>query len=708
MDDSALAARLGDLVGGPGNVRAVDICATRLRFLVRDRAKVRTEDLAGSDGVTQVLQSAGQTQVVIGANVEDVLRALVHQPGWAHLRPGPSHGLGAGDDAAAQVEDAGPRAGSRPGHPGRAPAAGASGDDRGAGPPTGAGADPTATADPRSLLDRLFALLAGTFQPLITPLVGASMIAMLLRVTAELGWYSATDPPPGVVLLTAASNAAFHFLPVFVAITAARQLDANPFVAGAIMAALLDPNFLSLGETGKVTDAFGVPLYVFAYSSSVVPALLVAVALAVLEPRLRRWTPPNLRLVVVPTVSLAVLVPLTAVLFGPFGVLVGRALADALTWLDGVSPVLLSVTVAGSFLFFVTFGVHWALVPLVLVNLDELGSDPITAAMGAYNFAVWGLAVGVFLRAGGNRRLRGVAGAGTLSGLLGGISEPMLYGVILRYRRVIPIVVGSAVAGGAVVGLLGVRSTALAFSSVFTIPLMEPTAGYLVGIATSFGLALVGVLAFGYQSATDSLPAAGPSPAGPAPGVGDAVAGTAAPDPTGTTATRAAAAPVPTRSAARSSVLASPMAGTVLPLADVPDPMFAAGLVGPGVAITPSEGLVVSPATGTVVMAPPSGHAVGVRSEDGVEVIVHVGVGTVRLRGDGFRCRVVPGQPVDAGDVLVEVDLDRLAGLGVELASPVVVTNAAAFGPVTPVAAGAVRRGDPLLTVAGRDDGSPS
>jgi PTS system beta-glucosides-specific IIC component len=671
VDDAELAARVGDLVGGPGNVRHVDVCASRLRFVVHDRGQVRTDDLEGTDGVVQVLQSGGQTQVVVGPNADEVYREIRALPGWAGLT-----------DPAGVAE--------------LAPA-----------PEPGEPPDPSPTHR-RSLLDRVFTLLAGTFQPLIGPLLGASMVAMLLRLAAELGWYREGDDVPGVLLLTAASNAVFAFLPILVAITASRQLGASPFLAAAIVASLLDPSFLALGATGDVTDFFGLPLYAFSYSSSVLPALLVALALSVLEPWLRRRVPANVRLVVVPTVCLLVLVPLAALVFGPFGVLVGRGIADLLTWLDGVSPVLLSVTVAAGFLFLVMFGVHWALVPISLVNLEHLGGDPVLAAMGAYNFAVWGLAVGIVLRPRGDGLLRGIAGTGAASGLLGGISEPMLYGVILRYRRVIPIVVGAAALGGAVIGLLDVTASAVAFSSVFTIPLMVPTAGYLLGIGVSFGVALTAVVALGYRSAADPAPVTAPDEAPgsaaapqPAPGV---PAGPSAP--VDAPLPQPAPGAQPERSATPGVVgVGSPLTGTVLPLGEVPDPMFATGLVGPGVAVLPSDGVVAAVADGTVVMAPPTGHAVGIRTGDGVEVLVHVGIGTVRLRGAGFRPRVRPGQAVQAGDVLVEVDLAELDRRGVPLLSPVVVTNAAAFASVGVAASGHVDRGEPLLTVTRRPGG---
>lgn len=662
-DTATLAARLADLVGGPGNVRRVDVCATRLRFTVRDPGRVDVSGIQLTDGVSQVLRAGGQTQVVIGPEVEQVLRDLTTLPGWERHRL-----RGVVDEDVA---------------------------------PPGELAAGAADAPP-GWLDQLFALLAGTFQPIIGPLVGASMIQMLLRLSEQFGWVDLDAPSSGVLVLLAASNAVFEFLPIFVAMSAARQLEVKPFLAGAIAAALLDPSFLALGSPGDVRDFFGAPLVVYSYTSAVLPPLLVAVALAWLEPRLRRIVPVNLRLVFVPTIALLVLVPLTALVFGPFGSLVGEQVAAGVSWLQGQAPVLLAVLVAGSFLFLVTLGLHWALVPVMLINLDA-GGDPIIAAMGAYNFAVWGLAVGLVLRSRGDAQLRAVAGAGAAAGLLGGISEPMLYGVILRYRQVIPLVVGSAMVGGAVIGLFGVEATASALSSVFTIPLMQPVGGYVLGIGLSFALGLLGGVLVRLSSPTP-MPGR-PSPSADAASSGPRPVDRAAAMPESPGADLAVAHPTPRPGEHAAVVLGSPLAGRVVPLRDVPDEVFASGLMGAGVAVVLGGHAVVSPGAGEVVSVSASGHVTTVRLDSGVVLLVHVGMGTLQVPGHALRPCVVAGQRVEAGDVLVDVDLAALQAAGVALHSPVLVLDGAQPVTVDVVTSGEVAVGQPLLALhVGRGD----
>jgi PTS system beta-glucosides-specific IIC component len=642
MSSSTLAAQIGELVGGPENVSQVQTCATRLRFRLKDPAKARKSDLNNVKGVLQVVEQGGQTQVVIGPQVGDVYQALSQLPGWAAAVSG-------GGDA----EQGGGQRGS--------------------------------------VLNRIFDFLAGTFQPLLWPLIGASMVKMLLGVAAQFGWYDPSAPSAAISVLAAAGNSVFYFLPVFVAITSARKLGANPFLAGAIVAALLEPSFLKIGQIGDIASFFGLPLYVFSYSSAVFPPILASIALAYLERGLKRIVPKNFQLILIPTVALAVLVPVTALVFGPIGVVFGNAVASFITWVSGISPVLLTATFAAGYMFLVMFGLQWALLPVVLANLSSLGGDPLLAVGGVYNFAVFGLAVGVFLRAKRDVELRELAGAGAAAGLLAGISEPILYGIILRFKRVIPIVVVGSVAGGVIAGLFDVRASAIAFGSLFTIPIFLPTLGYVFAIAVSFAVGLGGVLIFGYKGSgvsSEALPAdselsqAGAAPRGHA---GSTLSATGL------------------KLATKPFTVSSPVTGSLIPLEQVPDPVFAGGLVGPGVAVVPTTGTVVAPADGTIIVAPPTGHAVGMRTVDGAEILVHVGIDTVQLGGVGFTALVHNGQQVSAGQKLIEFDLDAISRAGLSPVTPVLVTNAAAFDSVVPVTTEQVGRGAPLLTITPMD-----
>ena len=626
MKDQELALRIGELVGGPGNVSQVTHCATRLRFALKDNSKVQKDALSTTKGVVQVVESGGQTQIVIGPGVGDVYRELVNAKGWTQL-----------------------------------------------------GGDSNASSGERqSFIDWLFALLAGTFQPLLMPLVGASMIKMFLNIGSQFNWYDPDAPGAAISVMMAAGNAFFYFLPILIAATASRRLGATPYLGATAAAALLEPSFTALGQAGDVLSFLGAPLYMFNYSSSIFPAIFIAIALSYLEPLLRKITPKDLQLLIVPTVSLAVMVPLAALVFGPFGVLVGQALTDGIMAANNFSPMLMGALLGGAFIFFVMFGLHWALVPVILSNIDAFGGDPIIPITGGYNFAVWGLALAVFLRAPKGSELRELCSAGALSGLLAGVSEPMLYGVILRYKRVLPPLILSAMLSGAIIGAFNVKSGGFALSSIFTIPLMTPTVGYLIGIAVAFFLMFALVMLFGYESKTD---------------VAKAKESTNLPDAEAVVVESTSPA---TLESTGPVTLLSPMTGQVILLSDVPDPVFASGKLGSGIAIIPEDGKVVAPCDATVLLAPSSGHAIGLRCENGIDILIHIGIDTVNLGGKGFTTHVQAKQKVHAGDPLVDVDLEVIANAGYSAATPIVVTSK--ISAIEEQTSGdTVNIGDPLL-----------
>lgn len=642
MKDAELAARIGELVGGPDNTTQVTHCATRLRFVIKDKNKVERDQLGTTKGVIQVVDSGGQIQVVIGPGVGDVYQALLKTTGWAAKATG-------GKDETLQKQ---------------------------------------------GFIDWLFGLLAGTFQPLFLPLMGSSMLLMVYGLGLTFSWFDPSAPGVFWSVLYAACNAFFYFLPIFIAATASQRLGGTPFLAAAIAGALLHPSFTGLGEVGDVVNFLGAPLYVYSYTSSVFPAILIAIALSYLEPFLRRILPKNLHLVLVPTLCLAVLVPMAVLVIGPIGTLMGNGLTGLLNVVNDFSPILMGAVFAGVYILMVMFGLHWALVPIQLATLATGSGNPLAAMGGAYNFAVWGLAVAVFLRAPKGSDTKELAGAGALSGLIAGISEPMLYGVILRYKRVFPMIIGAAAIGGAIIGGFQVRAQVWALNSLLTIPVMVPTIGYLLGIGVSFGLMFAGIMIFGYESNK----------------VAEVAAASGALTAAGSDSTGVVAA-APSSSAALSAPLSltSPLAGKVIPLSEVPDPVFAGGAVGAGVGILPSDGRVVAPCDGTVIVAPASGHAVGLRTTDGVELLIHVGIDTVNLAGRGFTTHVEVKQEVKAGDALIDVDLKTIEEAGYSLATPVLITNARKIGEVSAATDGSVAVGDPLLVIApARQDTSAS
>jgi PTS system beta-glucosides-specific IIC component len=570
---------------------------------------------------------------------------------------------------------------------------------------------------PMSILDRVFDLLAGTFQPLLWAMVGAGLVRTMLSLAVRFGWVEQGSGTWAV--WAAAGNGFFVLLPVFVGITASRKLGANPYVGGAIGAALVSGSLLELGAPGTRSTFLGIPMSVVDYSSSVFPAILAAMGLAALEGWLRRVLPKDLHLVLVPALCLALLVPLTVLLIGPLGTVAGEWLADAVTTMNTMSPVVTGALYAALFMFLVMLGLHWATVPVTLALLAEEGAEPLGAYMGAYNFAAFGIALGVAVRT-RDPALRQLGVSGVVTGLLAGISEPTVYGILLRFRRALLIMLVAAATGGALLGLGRVQATSVAFSNLFTIPAFTPVGGYLLGIGVAFGMAAVGVIALGYgadESQGVAVSAAPPRDghdeqpgAATAPPLAD---GSVAPPPAETVASRhastaaglpnddAALAPGDQPTSAPPQVLRTPLPGEVVALGSLPDPVFARGLLGPGVAILPASGLVRAPAAGFIRSVARAQHALGLETDAGVELLIHLGLDTVHLAGRHFDVLVTPGQRVEPGDPIAHVELDELTGQGYDPTTPIVITNVAGNGEVELLApvGSRVRIGDPLLTV---------
>lgn len=661
MNNRELGEKILDGLGGPENIAHITHCATRLRVTPVSNDAVQNKKIEGLPGVLSVIEQSGQTQVVLGERVEAVYNEINALPAMA--------GHSEGDT---KVEAEGKKT---------------------------------------NWINSVFDVLSDSFRPLLWALLGTSMILTLIVFMQQLGFFGqytdltgqsvnidiingarVADPEEAKALntqwmqqfafwyiLKAASLSVLNFMPIMLGATAAKRLGANMWVGAAIPAALMTGTFTDLTALAdpatKVLNVpfFGLdlPLYAFSYTGQVFPPLLAVALLAPLERFLKKVIPSMLQMVFVPMISVIILVPVTAFLVGPIGIGVAMGISDFLKMVNDQAPALVGALIAGLYLFMVPLGLHWPLNAVMINNLQTMGTDFIQSPMGAYNFAVFGLVTGVAIKAKHDRELRQTAVGASMSGLLGGISEPSLYGVVLRYKRVIPIILVPAVIGGATISFLGVKSHAFAFTSLLSIPAMQPSHLYVIGLAIAFFGAMTGVLLFGYESKAEAVKHAAERAAEtteePAPKA-EAVAAKAAP---------AAAA-----SAGEVIELHSPIEGTAVALSDVPDPIFAAGKLGEGVAIEPTGTTVVAPAAGKVAATYPSGHAVGLKLENGIELLIHVGLDTVNLDGKGFSVKVAKGDVVAAGDALIEFDPEVIKEAGYPLITPVIVTNTRKFAEV--------------------------
>ena len=489
-----------------------------------------------------------------------------------------------------------------------------------------------------------------------------------------------------------------------VAYNAAKKLNADPWVGFAIMAVVMLPGFAALkdftepsnvfGSQVDIVQIFGLPLTIFNYSSQVFPPLLMAAVLGPLYKLLKKMIPENVQLIFVPFLSMLIMIPLTAFLIGPIGVYTGAGLANILKSINDFSPLIFAILIPLAYPFMVPLGLHWPINAIMLLNIQTLGFDFIQGPMGAWNFACFGATAGVLFLAWRERdaQMRQTAIGGLAAGLLGGISEPSLYGIHLRFKRIYPRMLVGCLVGGLIIGLGGgVKTSAFVFTSLLTIPAFDNMALYAFAITAAFITSMVLVIFSGYRS---------PEQAAELAAAGVPVADLEGPMSQASTGTLIAAAQ--TKSAGEAGVVTeiqSPLAGTVVALGDVPDPVFSRGTLGPGIAVIPSGNTAYAPGSGVIVAAQPSGHAFGLLLDTGVEVLIHVGIDTVKLKGEGFDVHVAKGQRVTAGTPLVTFDRQVIENAGYPLVTPIIILNAKKFGSVEPTTVSEIAVGATILTV---------
>ena len=676
---SNTAQEILDAVGGPGNITHFTHCATRLRFELNDASIVDKDRVEAIDGVLgAVPQSGDRYQIVIGGAVQSVFNEINNLPSMK------SGAAVSNDDVKAAA---------------RAKARGKN-----------------------ALVDAFFEYLSDSFRPLLPVLLGASLILAFLAVLDALHVVDtrADVIPAWLGYVNSMWRAVFYFLPAMVAYNASKKLDIDPWVGTAVILSLLTPNFLGLSNTSSfaettctttalgseqcVTQIGSLPLQLSDYGGQVFVPLLMVPILALLYKGLKKVIPANVQMVFVPFISFIIIMPLTAFLIGPLSIWIGNGLGGGLAWLNGHAPILFAIIIPIIYPFLVPLGLHWPLNALQLANIASTGSDFIQGPMGAWNFACFGATAGVLFLSIRDRDtdMRQTASGALAAGLFGGISEPSLYGIHLRFKRIYPLMLTGCVVGGLVIGIGGGATTnTFVFTSLLTIPVFTPMAVYGLGVAAAFFTAFLMVVFFDYRTKEQKAEAREKKAALKA-GVSAAPAAAATPAPAA--APVAEAAPEFSDEAKADLTLTSPMAGTTVALSDVADEAFAAGALGPGIAVSPAAGaVVVAPCDGKVSVAFPTGHAYGIKSASGVQVLIHIGMDTVKLEGRGFTPRVAKGDVVKRGDVLAEVDWDVIREAGYDTITPMVVTNKKKFGEVTPAAPGPVGITDTVVTVSPKE-----
>lgn len=601
-------------IGGEDNVISLFHCATRLRFKVKDEARVDKKRLEQLKGVITVINSGGQMQVVIGNDVADVYEAIFANTG---LKPENKE-----NDNKSQEK--------------------------------------------KNLLNTFMETISGIFAPVLGAMSGAGMLKALLilcttcgLLTADMGTYR---------ILYAAADGVFTFIPMFLAITAARKFKANEFVSLGIAAALVYPDMTAAFSAGEALTFLKIPVVLVSYTSSVIPIVISIYALSKLEKGLKKIVPSVCKTFLIPMLSLMIMVPATYLVIGPISDTAGKLLASGYTALVGFNPMIAGGILGLIWPAAVMFGLHWGFVPIVMNNIAEYGRDTLFVITGPNNMAQAGATLGVFLKT-KNKEIKELAGPAALSAVLAGITEPAIYGVTLRFKR--PFFIGAVFSGiaGAIVAVAGTGAPTLLGTSILTLPgyIGVGFAGFLIACAIAyFGSAIVTYL-FGYSD--DMLPNDNEEEQ-----------------------------ENKTEKIVEKDVeIKAPVNGKAIALSEVKDEVFAGGALGKGAAIIPEDGRICAPCDGVISLVYPTGHAIGIQSENGAELLIHIGMDTVTLEGKCFNIKVKQGQAVKAGEILIEADLEGIRSAGLDTTTPIVVTNVDDYVDITVENVGNIKAGDRLL-----------
>ena len=763
---AVIAARIVDAVGGPANITSLTHCATRLHFELADAGHVNQHGLESIPGVLGAFPRAGNRyQVIIGGAVASVYEQIVRLR-TARLMPAaqlPSAVMQSASQSTQPTQSMQPTQPAQPAQSAQStqptqPAQSAPylSDDAAPSRDTATDAEqscgPSNTSrhfTPRTVREwgsaararaaAFFDYLSDSFRPILGVLLGASLVIAIVNVIVALGIVPDGETSTGWILLKAIWEGVFTVLPIMIAYNAAKKLDVDPWLGGAIMAALMTPQLtgvmsgmsgtsVSSALSGEIqcsatatfgtetctVSAFGIPIQLNDYSGNIFVPLLMAAVLAVVYRGLKRVIPDSVQLVFVPFLSLVVVFALTILVIGPLGIWLGSGLGVATAWLNAHVPFLFALIIPMLYPFLVPLGLHWPLNALILMNIQTLGYDFVQGPMGVWNFACFGATAGVLVLAvrGKDSAMRQTAVGALLAGLLGGVSELSLYGIHLHHRRVYRWLLAGCAAGGvtsAVFGWLfpsvlpsgqmvrGVTTTAFAFSSLLTIPVFDRMWVYALSIAVAFVMAMVLTVLFGYRTpsrATKTQMVSADENARPqdmARGIDTTVSDVESAE---DSPSRAA----PDR-ALDSNAILSPVAGRLVNLEATGDPVFASRALGEGVGIQPTDSTVVAPVSGVLQTVAETGHAFGLKTDDGIEVLVHVGIDTVKMNGEGFHVAVSANQRVNAGDTLVTVDFDKVKEAGYSTTTLMTVLNTAALAGVTPKTGVDVQAGQEVLDI---------
>lgn len=598
MDYQAIAKEILKDVGGKDNIVDVTHCYTRLRFVLKDTKQANKEALLQTEGVISVVESGGQYQVVLGNKVAHVYNAL---------EPLLDQQL----------------------------------------------TTKTSTKEKNSLGNRILNTVAAIFTPVVPAIAASGMLKGILAIAVMVAnnFYQVDLKPLNTyIILSAASDALFYFMPVILGYSAAKVFKTNEYIAMVIGATLCYPTIVSLMTEKSAVTLFGLHVTKANYVSTVIPIILAIFMLAYVQRFLEKVIPEVLKIIMVPTLSLLLMIPATLLLFGPIGIYLGDGVNWLYYYIMNLSPILLGGFIGGIWCVLVIFGAHRGLVPIGINDVARTGRQNLLAFAGAANFSQAGAAFGVFVRT-KNKDLKAVAASATVTALFG-ITEPAIYGANLRLKKPMIYAVASGAAGGALMGWGGSYGTAFANQGLLTIPVYAEAGTkaficYLLGCGIAFFGAFLLTIFLGFND----LPL---DESRQEPGLK-------------TEAT----------TVKEKQRIQAPLQGQLVSLDQINDEVFASQQMGKTLAIYPTEEQIVSPGNGQVTALYPTHHAIGLKLDNGAEILLHIGINTVELKGRGFERFVKTGERVRLGQKLLSFDKQIIQAAGYDPTVLVIITNTA-------------------------------
>ncbi|MGL5438034.1 MAG: beta-glucoside-specific PTS transporter subunit IIABC [Lachnospiraceae bacterium] len=617
MDYKATASEILKLIGGERNVTHFEHCSTRLRFTLADNKRADIEALKQVPGVMGVVM-ASQCQVIIGNQVVEVFDEIMKMASFS------DHPAGDGEKQKMSIGE--------------------------------------------TVMD----FVIGVFQPVVPAIAGGGVLKAMLSLLVLIGVMDKTGT--AYQIFNNIGDAALYFLPLLVAVSAAKKLKCNQMVALAAVGALLLPNISSMLTAEGGTVFLGFTLQNIAYSYQIFPALLTVLLLSIVEKLFTKISPKPIRIFFVPMMCFMIVVPCTLLILGPLGYNIGTILTNIILFMHSKLGFVAIGVLAMLLPFCVATGMHKAFLPYAISTYSALGYEFLyLPASLAHNIAESGACFAVVLRTKSKERRSTAISAG-ISALFG-ITEPALYGITLQNKRVLGgVMIGSGIAG-IVAGIFSVAGYAIVGPGLAGMAMFVDPDGVNVNnimyAFLAFGVAFLGAMAatFVLYKDEDQVPAD-------------------------------QKADIPTPVAAMTEtdgIVLSPLAGQVIPLESVKDEVFANKIIGDGVAVIPQSGILKTPGSGMITMVADSKHAIGITLDNGTQILLHVGLDTVQLDGKYFDVNVVVGDKVKAGDVLLVFDLDKMRAEGYDLVTPVIIANGSRYQ-VNDAKMGTIRVGEALFT----------